>query len=80
MTDSDNTLLEQIGEFDLFLRYFLFAFTQAKEMSFHLLVVQMVMKHLIFFPCLTCFFPLLHPLEAKNQTNKPNTNQPKITN
>lgn len=49
MWQTDNIVLEQIGEFNLFLRYFLFAFTQAKEMSFHLLAVQMVMKHLIFF-------------------------------
>lgn len=33
MTDSDNILLEQIGEFNLFLRYIFFAFIKVKKMG-----------------------------------------------
>lgn len=48
MTDSDNILLEQIGEFNFFLRYIFCLHKGKRNESFQLLDIQIIMRNLIF--------------------------------
>lgn len=72
MTDSDNILLEQIGEFNFFLRYIFCLHKGERNENFHLLAIQILMKHLIFLHWVLVFLSIVMSIEReKTQTNKP---------